>query len=147
VKIKKKKQNQENLVAAIHTRRGSNVGDAPCLRLFCLSGRRLRRRASIAAGPWTRAAASSPASHAAAVAPWTRAARSSGCLPPDHIAVAAPWIEHQSPSALLQVETKIPITSPCSSPRAATMPMPMLRERLRTRTVRQCERRAREPEA
>jgi hypothetical protein len=55
--------------------------------------------------------------------------------------------EHQNPSALLQVETKIPITSPCSTPCAATVPMSMPRELMRTRTVRQCERRAREPEA
>jgi hypothetical protein len=159
--------NFDRLLSSFTTRRASNVGDAPRLRLYCLfcvSRRRLHRHASTVSGPWTRAATSSPASHATVVAPWTRTACSSGCLPSDHIIAAVPWIEaathlriesslnfkrceHQSPSALLQVETKIPITSPCSSPRATTVPMPMLRELLRTRTVCQCERRAREPEA
>jgi hypothetical protein len=118
------------------------------------------------AGPWARAAASPPAPHTVAATPWTRAARSNGRLPLDHIAAAEPWIEavtrlriegslnfkwceQQSPSAVLQVETKISITSPCLSPRTATVPMsmPMLREHLRTCMVHQCERHAREPEA
>jgi hypothetical protein len=123
---------------------------------------------AVTASPWMRATASSPAPHAATAAPWMRLAHSSGCLPPDHIAVTAPWIEaatrlriegslnfkrceQQSLSVLLQVETKVSITSPCSSPRAATvpmpMPMPMPRELLWVHMVRRCERRAREPEA
>jgi hypothetical protein len=59
------------------------------------------------------------------------------------------WCEQQSPSALLQVETKIFITSPCSALRADTVPMPMTmpRELLWTPAVRRCERSAREPEA